>query len=70
MLTKAKLTLIAFSGDILFPPNLMLEIYDALVQIGQGDRSEYICIDSDYGHDAFLVEIEKIEDYIKKALNE
>ena len=70
MLTKARLTFIAFSGDILFPPNLMLEMHEALIQIGQGHRSEYICIDSDYGHDAFLVEIEKIEDYIKKALDE
>ncbi|WP_086238591.1 homoserine O-acetyltransferase MetX [Campylobacter devanensis] len=70
MLTRARLTFISFSGDILFPPNLMLEMYEALVKIGQGHRGRYICVDSDYGHDAFLVEIDKIEKHIKKALDE
>ena len=48
----------------------MLEMYEALVEIGQGDRGRYICVESDYGHDSFLVEIDKIEEHIKKALDE
>ncbi len=30
----------------------------------------YYEIDSDYGHDAFLVEIDKFENIIKEALDE
>lgn len=65
---KAKLTLISFKGDILFPPTLMREIYDCLVDLGRGDMVEYVQIDSDYGHDAFLVEVEKFDFMIKRAL--
>ncbi|MCZ6111066.1 homoserine O-acetyltransferase MetX [Campylobacter ureolyticus] len=65
---KAKLTLIAFKGDMLFMPDEMKEIYDALNDLGK--ESEFYNIESSYGHDAFLVECDKFENYIKKALNE
>jgi homoserine O-acetyltransferase len=65
----ANIHLVAFSGDVLFPPTLMREIYDALVKLGREKTAHYICIDSDYGHDAFLVEIPKIEAYVRDALN-
>jgi len=32
------------------------------------ENVDYIEIKSDYGHDAFLVEIDKIEQYVKDAL--
>lgn len=65
---KANVSLIAFSGDVLFPPKLMREIYDVLVNSGRANQTHYICIDSDYGHDAFLVEIDKIQSHVKKAI--
>jgi homoserine O-acetyltransferase len=36
--------------------------------MGRGERVDYVCIDSHYGHDAFLVEYDKFDFYIKKAL--
>lgn len=64
---EANLTLISFKGDVLFPPNLMFEMYEVMQQTHQ-DKVKYIEIDSDYGHDAFLVEIDKIDWHIKNAL--
>lgn len=65
---KAKLTLIAFSGDLLFFPKEMEVIKDTLNELGKGDIVEYFCIDSNYGHDAFLIEFDKFAHYISKAL--
>lgn len=65
---KAKLTLISFSGDMLFMASEMREIYDAMVDLGRLEMSEYHEIASSYGHDAFLVEVEKFDFYIKRAL--
>ncbi len=64
----AKMHLIAFSGDVLFPPKLMFEMAQILKKLKKD--FEFVEIQSDYGHDAFLVEIEKFEKYITKALNE
>ena len=65
---KAKLTLIAFSGDVLFPPVLMKEMQTAMQNIGRSKQVDFSLIDSDYGHDAFLVETEKFDFIITKAL--
>ncbi|MDD3343226.1 MAG: homoserine O-acetyltransferase [Sulfurospirillaceae bacterium] len=65
---KAKLTLISFQGDILFLPEEMEVIKTTLDDMGRGDRVDYFCIDSHYGHDAFLVEYDKFDFYVKKAL--
>ncbi len=65
---KSKLTLIAFKGDRLFRPKEMQEIRDTLVDLGRGSEVDYVCIDSDYGHDAFLIEYDKFDFYIQKAL--
>lgn len=65
---KSKLTLIAFKEDKLFRPREMEEIRDTLVNLGRGSEVDYVCIDSDYGHDAFLIEYEKFDFYIEKAL--
>jgi len=65
---ESKMTLISFKEDKLFRPREMEEIRDTLVDIGKGDLVEYVCIDSDYGHDAFLVEYEKFDFYVKRAL--
>jgi len=65
---KANLHLISFSGDMLFFPSEMEEIYTTMKKIGNGDKCTYDMIESDYGHDAFLVEVDKFEDKIKMMI--
>ncbi|MEN4052228.1 MULTISPECIES: homoserine O-acetyltransferase [Sulfurimonas] len=64
----AKLHLISFKNDILFKNFEMQEIADELQAIGNANY-DYIDIESDYGHDAFLVELDKFENYVKEALD-
>jgi len=65
---KAKMTLISYKSDYLFFPSEMEHIQKMMVRNGQD--SEYHEIDSDYGHDAFLVELDKFDHIIKKALKD
>lgn len=61
--------LIGFKDDMLFKSDEMKTIADGLA--GRADlKSDYLEVDSDYGHDAFLVELDKFEDYVRKALHE
>jgi homoserine O-acetyltransferase len=46
----------------------MEEIYQIMVENGQGDLVDYTMIESDYGHDAFLVELDKFDFMIKETL--
>jgi len=64
----AKMTLITFKEDKLFRPIEMEEIKIALENVGKGDNVDYVCIDSDYGHDAFLIEYDKFDFYVERAL--
>ncbi|WP_172200357.1 homoserine O-acetyltransferase [Campylobacter sp. RM16188] len=66
---RARLTLISFSGDILFPPSCMKEMADEIAKLEKPCECEYIQIDSNYGHDAFLVEVDKFEKYVKRVLD-
>jgi len=63
----AELHLLSFSNDILFKNFEMKEISDTLNKIGNKNHF-YKDISSDYGHDAFLVELEKFQDYISDIL--
>ncbi len=65
---KCKLHLISFSGDMLFFPQEMEEIKNIMDRVGDGHNCTYDMIQSDYGHDAFLVEVSKFEDKIIKML--
>ena len=65
---SAELHLLSFKNDILFKNFEMKEMADELSKIGKKDFN-YVDIDSDYGHDAFLVELDKFETYVKDALN-
>ncbi|WP_200762467.1 homoserine O-acetyltransferase MetX [Nitrosophilus alvini] len=67
---KSKLYLIGFEKDVLFLPEEMREIKDAMNSIGKGELAEYYEVKSDYGHDAFLVEVEKFGDYISEILED
>ena len=64
----AQTHLISFKNDILFKNFEMKEIADELKKI-DNQNHDYIDIESDYGHDAFLVELDKFENYVKDALN-
>jgi homoserine O-acetyltransferase len=63
---KARVHLISFSGDMLFWPEEMAHIAQMLKRNGQPHT--YRQIESDYGHDAFLVEIDAFDRYIQEAL--
>ena len=65
---QSELHLISFKDDILFKNTEMQLIADTLKEL-KNTNYYYTDIDSDYGHDAFLVELEKFEDYVKDVLN-
>ena len=65
---QSELYLISFKDDVLFKNTEMKKISDVLTEVGNTNHT-YIDIDSTYGHDAFLVEINKFEDYVKEILN-
>lgn len=64
----ANLHLISFKSDYLFFAREMYEIKTAMDNIGNTSTT-YLEVDSDYGHDAFLVETDKFDIYIKDILN-
>ena len=51
---QAKILAIGFSSDDLFPPRQTVEIAER-AQRGGNENAEAVLLDSDYGHDAFLV---------------
>lgn len=65
---SAELHLISFEKDMLFFPEEMKYIADKMSKIGKGEQCTYINVDSDYGHDAFLVELDKFQDHIIEVL--
>jgi homoserine O-acetyltransferase len=67
---KSKLHLISFSGDMLFMPQEMEEIRDTMIKIGKKDLLTFREIESSYGHDAFLVEVDKFSTYVAKLLED
>ena len=67
---KSKLTLLSIKSDQLFFKEEMEQILKSMKHIGKEKLVEYHCIDSNYGHDAFLVEVDKFVPYISKALGD
>ncbi len=67
---KSKMTILGFKSDLLFKPEESEKIHQAMVEAGNGHLSNYIEIDSNYGHDAFLVELNLFKHHIKDALDE
>lgn len=55
---RAKSLVVAITSDILFPPS------DHTILVDNIPDAEYHVIDSDFGHDGFLVEHEKLNDII------
>lgn len=65
---KGNLHLISFSDDMLFFPEEMEEIRDIMIKIGKGNQITYKMVESQSGHDSFLVEVEKFDKYIVELL--
>ena len=63
---KARVHLISFSSDYLFFPSEMEHIANMMKRNNQPHT--YLEVDSNYGHDAFLVELDKFEENIKDVL--
>ena len=63
---QAKVLILAYSSDWLYPPKASLEIVDALAR-HEKDVS-YCTIRTDYGHDAFLLESEEVKPAIEGFL--
>ena len=61
---KAKSLVVAITSDILFPPS------DHQILIDNIPDVEYYLIDSDFGHDGFLVEHKQLNDIILNFLGE
>lgn len=59
---KAKTLVLSYSSDWLYPPRQSEEIVYALTR--QRKDVTYCCIQSDYGHDAFLLEVDVMRDMI------
>lgn len=64
---RSKLYLLSFESDMLFFPEEMKAMADILVK-AKTVPVDYTQVKSDYGHDAFLVELEKFNDYVRHAL--
>lgn len=65
---KSKLHLISFSDDMLFFPEEMEEIRDIMIKLGKKDQMTYKMVESQSGHDSFLVEVEKFDKYVVELL--
>lgn len=63
---NAKFLILSFSTDWLFPPAQSKEIAKALRAVDK--EVSYVEIESNLGHDAFLIEHEKITPYVKYFL--
>ena len=64
---KAKTLFITFSSDFLFPPYQTEEL--AKIMSENGNTPEWKHIESDYGHDAFLLDFDKQTEHIIDFLN-
>ncbi|RDU67700.1 homoserine O-acetyltransferase [Helicobacter didelphidarum] len=64
---KSPLHLIGFSGDNMFPINEMLEIKKCMDMLNI--PCTFYEVQSDYGHDSFLVEVEKYGEYVKDLID-
>ncbi len=65
---QSNLHLISFSEDMLFLPDEMSKI-DEMLKSQRYANCHHLKVESHYGHDAFLVEIEKFDSYVREVLN-
>jgi homoserine O-acetyltransferase len=65
---KTRFLVLSFSSDWLYPPYQSRELVEGIR--ANGLSAEYHEIESSYGHDAFLLEAEKMEDHVSRFLIE
>lgn len=63
---QAKLLIVALSEDWLFPPEQSAALAHALVRAGK--RTAYCLLHAPHGHDAFLVDIERLAEVMRAFL--
>jgi len=63
---RAKILVLSYSSDWLFPPEQSEELVRALLR--NGVDASYVEIKSDYGHDAFLLEVERLGELARDFL--
>ncbi len=66
--TRAWFLLLTFSSDWLYPPQQLERVASLLRAAGR--PVEYHCLQSDYGHDAFLLEHEQQTPIVRRFLND
>lgn len=62
---EAKTTVVSIDTDRLFPPRLQRDIADAMPE-----KASVEVISSPFGHDGFLIEVDRVGEIIRKALKE
>jgi len=65
--TDSKFMVISFTTDWRFSPERSREIANALIRAGKS--VSYAEIESDYGHDAFLIPIERYQKVLSAYMN-
>jgi len=63
---RSRFLVISFSSDWLYPPYQSRELVEAIQS--NGLAVEYHMIDTSYGHDAFLLETDKMDDIVSRFL--
>lgn len=63
---KSRFLILSFTSDWLYPPYQSQELVEAIQ--ANGLAVEYHVIESSYGHDAFLLEADKMEDIVARFL--
>jgi homoserine O-acetyltransferase len=63
---RTRFLVVALSSDWLFPPSQSLDITAALIRAGR--RVTYCLLQSPYGHDAFLVEVDRLAEVVRTFL--
>ena len=63
---KTRFLVVALSSDWLFPPEQSLDLANALIRAEK--RISYCLLRSPYGHDAFLVEIDRLAEVLRAFL--
>ena len=63
---KAKILVLSYSSDWLYPPEQSEELVRGLLR--NGIDASYVEIKSDYGHDAFLLEVERLGELARDFL--
>ncbi|RNA70452.1 homoserine O-acetyltransferase MetX [Alteribacter keqinensis] len=65
---KKRVTLLAFQGDLLYPPEEIKRLQEIWLEAGGDVR--YLEIDTIFGHDGFLTEYTKWGGYVQQALSQ